>query len=80
MEKLKLKYPFKTKNEQEVTELEVRRPKVHDQVLAAKKSKDPIEQEITILANLCGLAPEDIHEMDGADYQALQEVYTGFFS
>ena len=63
----------------EVTELTMRRPKLRD-LLATEKEKTVSQQEVLMFANLCGLAPSDLHELDIADFRALQQVYVGFLS
>ncbi|SFD68527.1 Phage tail assembly chaperone protein, E, or 41 or 14 [Thiohalospira halophila DSM 15071] len=64
---------------QQVTEIELRRPKVRDQLLAEKSGGGPGEQEVSIFSNLSGLPQEAIQDLDLADYLQLQEVYRGFF-
>ncbi|QSH40920.1 phage tail assembly protein [Lentisphaerota bacterium ZTH] len=81
MEKVKLEYAIEV-NGQEVTELEVRRPTVKDQLAAERKGKNQYqgEKEVMMFADLCCLAPEDIYKMDMKDYLKLQEVFKHFLS
>lgn len=64
----------------EVAQLTMRRPKVRDQLLAEKHDGSEAEKELAIFANLCGVPPESLHELDLADYFKLQEAYQGFFA
>lgn len=57
--------------------LSMRRCKVKDRRLAAKKSSQE-EQEITLIANLCEVPPSVLDELDSIDYSKLQEVLRGF--
>jgi len=77
MEKIKLKYAVKTDGV-EITELEMRRPKVKDMRLAGKTSKSEEEKEVTLISNLCAVAPETIDELDFADYAQCQEALKSF--
>lgn len=79
MQKLKLKYPIKDGGE-EIQEISVRRPKVRDQLAASKTGKNDVEHEIALFASLCDLTPDLIGELDFADYQEVQSIYTGFLS
>lgn len=74
-----LEYPF-TSGGQMVTSITLRRPKVKDQIAAEKTSSVASEVEIAMMANLAGLAPKDIQELDLADYRKLQKAFEGFFS
>lgn len=49
-------------------ELQMRRPKVRDQINSQKKSNDPAEQEIALLVDLCEVPSEVFYEMDLSDY------------
>jgi len=77
--KITLEFPF-TSGGQMVTEIILRRPKVKDQIAAEKTSTVPSEVEITMMANLSGLAPKDIQELDLLDYRKLQKEFEGFFA
>ena len=63
----------------EVRSLMLRRPKVRDQ-LAAQSGGSEMEREIRLFDNLTEQTPETIQDLDLKDYQALQEVFTGFLS
>ena len=61
-------------------QLSIRRPKVRDMLASEKASGSDAEKEIRLFANLCEVAPDEIESLDMADYQALQQVYSGFLS
>lgn len=73
---LKLNYPVNV-NGNEVKALKVRRPKVRDNLIAAKKTT-PEDQEMTMMALLTGQDDDVLNELDMADYDALQKVVVGF--
>ncbi|QSB03235.1 phage tail assembly protein [Methylomonas sp. EFPC1] len=60
--------------------LNVRRPKVRDQLVADKTPGSEADKEIAMFANLCEVTPEEIQELDMADYKKLQAAYSGFLS
>ena len=74
---IKLKFPV-TVDGHEYTSLTMRRCKVKDRRIAAKQKSDE-DKEITLIANLCEVAPDVIDELDAVDYAKLQEVLSGFF-
>ena len=79
--RVELEYPV-TVAGAETAELHMRRPKVRDERdarRAAGADATDGEREIVLLANLCEVAPELLLELDMADYQRLQEAFTGFF-
>ena len=73
-EKIKLDYPFSIAG-QAVTELTVRRPKVKDLRKASRYGETAAEQEVGLLSSLTGCTPEDLDEMDAADYGKLQSRF-----
>ncbi len=75
--KVTLEYPIKADG-RIISEISLRRPKVKDQIVAEKAADNGPEREITILANLSGLTPNDIQELDVADYARVQEVFENF--
>jgi len=78
MDPIKLEHPI-TSDGRSITEIGMRRPKVAD-VLAARKNKaDEAESETALIANLAGLPPSAILDLDLADYKKLQERLAGFF-
>ena len=59
--------------------LHMRAPTVGDTLAADRLSGSDAEKEITIFANLCEIAPNDLHKMHLADYKRLQDAWRGFF-
>lgn len=65
---------------EELKEVTVRRPKVKDMLAAESMSGTDGQKAAMMIANLSGLSPKDIHELDGRDYMKLNEVFQGFLS
>ena len=63
-----------------IKELVLRRPTVGDHLAAQKTGGSDAEREIRLIANLAELPPEAIHQLDMADYLAVQQVLSGFLS
>jgi hypothetical protein len=63
----------------EVKSLNLRRPKVKDQ-LAAQSGGSEMEREVNLFANLTEQTPETIKDLDLKDYQSLQEGFASFLS
>jgi hypothetical protein len=63
-----------------IKEIGLRRPTVGDHLAAQKSGGNDAEREITMIANLAELPPEAIHQLDMADYMAIQQVLSGFLS
>ena len=76
---IKLLYPIRV-NGQEISEINLRRPKVRDRLAVEKMSASQGEKEVRFIANLCEMAPNDIEELDMADYNKIQETVTNFLS
>lgn len=76
---IKLQFPIHV-NGQEVAELRLRRPKVRDRLAVEKMSASQAEKEVRFIANLCEMAPDEIEELDMADYTRVQEAVTNFLS
>jgi len=79
MTEIKLDYPIRIEGV-EVKALKMRRSKVRDMLAADKATGSEAEKEVTLFANLCEVSTETIGDMDTADYQKLQEAYSGFLS
>lgn len=75
MTKIDLKFPLKLADGRELTSLTLRRAKVRDLKQAMKVNEKTEDQEIGLIAQLCGLLPEDLEEMDLADYRQLQDAF-----
>ncbi|HCL5251809.1 TPA: phage tail assembly protein [Salmonella enterica] len=71
----KLQYPFTAPSGQRIEELQLTRLKVKDMRAARRISDKPEEWDEPLLAAMTGLVPEDLAEMDLADYQALQKRF-----
>jgi len=63
-----------------VKSLTLRRPKVRDMLAADHATGSDAEKEVALFANLAELTREAILDLDGKDYRALQEAYSGFLS
>lgn len=61
-------------------QLTIRRPKVRDMLVSEKAQGSDAEKEIRLFSNLCEVSPDEIESLDMADYQALQQAYSGFLS
>ena len=70
--------PIEVDGEQ-VTELQVRRLKVRDIRAASKRGKgDDVDMGVHMVALVTDLTPEQVDELDAADFVALSEVVAGF--
>jgi len=79
MKTIQLEHPI-TVHGRQVTQITLRRPKVKDQLIAVKSAEDDAERELLLLANLSSeLSPDDLKELDVADYRELQGALSGFF-
>ena len=78
-EVIELTHPV-TVNSEEITSLNLRRPKVRDMIIADKTGTTDGAREVTMFANLCEVDVEVIHELDLVDYHKVQETYQGFLS
>ena len=77
--KIVLKHPVKIDGI-EKAELSMRRPKVRDMMASDGPKTTDAEKELTLFASLLGISPNDLQELDMADYIAIQEVYRSFLS
>ena len=75
--KVMLAFPEKVSGV-EVDHLVMRRPKVRDNIAASKAHKDPVEQAVAIVANLCEITMEDLGEFDQANWSVLEAQYVDF--
>ena len=71
---VKLKYPVRLATGETLTELKLRRPRVGDLRAVAHLSGDA-EQELAIFTRITGLVPEDLDELDLADYKQVQDWF-----
>ena len=70
-----LKYPVKLASGKALDKVALRRAKVADLREASRGSAAPEDQEVALLARLSGLLPEDVLELDLADYKVLQDAF-----
>ena len=77
MSKVTLQFPVTLADGRTVDAITLRRAKVRDLKTAQKHGADQVEQEIMLLATLSEerLTPEDIEELDAADYAKLQAEF-----
>ncbi|MGH1471567.1 MAG: phage tail assembly protein [Cellvibrionaceae bacterium] len=60
--------------------IHLRRPKVRDMLSVEKSVDNDAEKEIQLFANLSELSPDNLLELDMADYAKLQKAYQDFLS
>jgi hypothetical protein len=77
MTEICLKYPVQLASGKTLEKLTLRRAKVADLKEAGRAGDRQEDQEIALLARLSGLLPEDVLELDLADYKALQDAFRG---
>lgn len=61
-----------------VSVIQLRRPKVRDMLSVEKSVDNDAEKEIQLFANLSELSPDNLLELDMADYAKLQKAYQDF--
>lgn len=78
---IELNFPVKVDGI-ESSVLQMRRPKVKDQLFFEKRGAgmSDAEREIRLFANLCDIAPNDIEALDMMDYAKLSKQYQDFLS
>lgn len=70
---IKLQYPFTTPAGQKIDTINTRRLKVRDlKSIGEQAGGKESELELLGIARMCNLVPEDLEEMDAADYQKLK--------
>ncbi|MCP3940526.1 MAG: phage tail assembly protein [Desulfobacteraceae bacterium] len=60
--------------------LQMREPKVADQLAADAYSGSDAMKEVMLFANLCDVAPDDIKQLTLQDYHKLQKAFLFFTS
>ena len=75
MSEICLKYPVQLASGKALDKLTLRRAKVADLREASRGGASQEDQEVALLARLSGLMPEDVLELDLADYKALQDAF-----
>jgi len=79
MQTIELQHPIEVNGER-ITSLVLRRPKVRDRLLSEKSNGTEAEKEVRFIANLCEMAPDQIEQLDMADYVKVQEALSDFLS
>ncbi|EOX3957946.1 phage tail assembly protein [Vibrio alginolyticus] len=74
---VKLAYPVELGG-QKIEVLNIRRPKVRDQLIADKQNKSDADKEVHLMSLLAEVEPAVIQELDLDDYTEVQEVIVGF--
>lgn len=74
---VKLAYPVALGG-QKIEVLNLRRPKVRDQLIADKQNKTDADKEVHLMALLAEVDPAVIQELDMDDYTEVQKVIVGF--
>lgn len=69
--KIELAYPIKNGTGEEIKVLNIRRAKAKD-LRRMQQKENAADQEFFLIAQLTGLVPEDIDELDVADYAKVQ--------
>lgn len=68
-----LQFPFTTAAGVSVTSLELRRLKVKDlKAIGKQAGSDEVLLEMLGVSRMCNIIPEDLDEMDAADYQQVK--------
>lgn len=75
--KVTLSYPIFF-NGKEIKEVEIRRPKLRDQLIANKTSEHAEDKEVKLLSLLCGVEPEFVQDLDMTDFFKIQETIANF--
>jgi hypothetical protein len=63
----------------ETSVLSMREPTVADQLAADKLAGTDAEKEVSMIAMLCMVKPQDLHAMKMKDYKKLQAAFLSFF-
>lgn len=62
----------------EVSTLSMREPTVQDQLDVDSMKGTQANKEVSMLANLCEISPDDVKQMKMRNYRRLQEAYEVF--
>jgi hypothetical protein len=62
----------------EVKHLTMRRPKVRDEMAFAKSKADDADKALHLMASLCEVSPDDLMELDSADFGKLESQLLDF--
>lgn len=61
-----------------VASLRMREPTVADQLAMDKAGGSDADKELAMIANLCMVAPSDLHKLTLRDYRKVQKAFTSF--
>lgn len=64
-----------TINGVELSKIRMREPIVADQLAVTETKLSPTMQEITMIANLCDITPENIKSFTSRDYKKAQKAF-----
>ena len=78
-EEIALEYPITVAGAQ-VSVVQMRRPTVRDRILFDKDQGSEVEKELSMMARLCDMDPDQMMDLDAADYDRVQEQFTAFRS
>lgn len=62
----------------DVTALRMREPTVADQYASDKLVADAADKELTLIANLCMVTPDELKQLTLRDYKKAQKAFLGF--
>lgn len=62
----------------QVTTLRMREPTVADQLILEDMKGSDATKEVTLVANLCEVTPDDIKRLTLRDYRKVQKAFSGF--
>jgi hypothetical protein len=77
--KITLDFPI-TVSGVEVSHLIMRRPKVRDLMAAQKAGGSEADMGVNLVANLCEITPDDVLELDSADWDKCEAQVAAFKS
>ncbi len=78
MTTIKLKHPI-TADGVELKEITLRRPKVRD-LEKIDKVEGPIAKAVALIADLAEITPDQVRELDAADFTAIEGEVSDFLS
>jgi hypothetical protein len=61
-----------------ISALSMREPTVADQLAMEKAGGTDADKELAMIANLCEVAPTDLHQLTLKDYKKVQKAFTDF--
>lgn len=64
----------------QVKVLRMREPTVADQLMLDDMKAGDATKEVTLVANLCEVTPDDVKKLKLRDYRKVQEAFAGFIT